>query len=93
MMQRWLVVTPEYQTYAGSFMEPAEYGSDVFDVEAETKQDAKLFAIQAWRKESRSYINQDRDFCPFTGLKVEEMLPCEKCGQFEACNCVSVGTL
>ena len=73
-MTRYLVVTPEYEVYSATQMDPPEYGSDAIEIEAESKRDAKLLAVKMWRQQrGRTYIKWYCDECPYTQLKVFEV--------------------
>lgn len=69
----WQVTTPEYMVYS-SCMEPdpPECWSDVVDVEAMTKRDAKVLAVKIMRQNPRRYryIDQYYDACPYSQLTV-----------------------
>ena len=77
MVKKYWVVTPQYMTYGSSAgmgfsIDPPEYGSDVVEVEAMTKREAKILGVRELRRiESKWMADQASDMAsPFTGLKV-----------------------
>lgn len=86
-MKHYLVVTPQYEVYGQTEIEPAEYGADAIEVEASNKRDAILKGVKTmlasttseygrimyqWCKQQRSEgVN------PFSGVKAFEQTPSE----------------
>ena len=68
---KYLIVTPEYETYYGDY-EPPEYGCDVVEVEASTKREAKVLGLRELRRTGSKWIldGASDEHNPFTGLKV-----------------------
>lgn len=70
---KYLIVTPAYASYTGTFA-PPEYGSDVVEVEAPNKKKAKVLGLQKLRRIRSQWIqdmtSDNRN--PFNGLEVHE---------------------
>jgi len=82
-MKRWMVVTPDYETYSFNGIDPPEYGADVIEIEAETKRDAIRLGVVEMLKGGRfskyshgySYCRDQRsdNASPYTGVWAEEI--------------------
>lgn len=73
------VVSPVYEVYSQSEVDPAELGRDVMLVCAQTKRRAKVLAVRAWRRgrphgtwSRRNYVQYCNDENPFKGLEVHD---------------------
>ena len=75
-MPKYLIVGPEYGTVEPILDDgtgPMEYQSDVLEVEALSKPDAKVLGIKLLRKIRRGHLDRCRDENPFAGVKVIEL--------------------
>ena len=73
-LEPWLVCSPEYGEVVPVTDEgqgPMEYGCDVVFVEAETRRDALVLGVKAFRDMDAHYLG-DQDN-PFAGVKVKSM--------------------
>lgn len=68
----WQVTTPSYMIYSSMDTDPPECWYDVVDVEAYTKQDAKVLAVKIMRQEPRRYryLGEYSHVCPYSQLHV-----------------------
>ena len=76
-MSRYYVVTPPYERINQSYYCPNEWGSDVVEVEAVNKIDAKVVGLRELRR-TRSHWVQDMESDkrnPFNGL-IGEFIEC-----------------
>lgn len=92
-MQHWMVTSPEYMMYRGSDSEPPEYGCSYVEVEAETRQKAKVLAVRRWRYPNKDSQEDDGiidwagdlGYCdngnenPFKGLQVRKVRKINPC--------------
>ena len=68
----WFVCTPEYWTSPQIMHgdpDPGERGCDIVEVEAQTKRQAKVLAVRAFRKAGCKYLDDWGN--PFTGVTAE----------------------
>lgn len=79
-MKRWYVITPVYDVYSESPLEPAEQGRDVIEIEAASKRDAIALGVREMLKGGKrdewtrfKYCVESRDDgCnPFAGVIAE----------------------
>lgn len=74
-MPRYYVITPEYGEVVPVTDEgqgPMEYGSDVIEIEARNRSEARLLGVHAMRKNTTKYqYYQHCDGNPFAGVTVE----------------------
>lgn len=80
----YMVVSPEYEVYHQTEIEPAEYGRAVLHVRTVSAQRAKVLAVRAWRRLRRTRVDIRRKHCmgsldwledgnPFRGVTTERV--------------------
>lgn len=73
-LKPWWVMSPEYDIYPQTEIEPPEYGKDCIPVFAKNKRDALAFAIKIMRKQTSSYISGDTRENSFSDLEVQSAI-------------------
>lgn len=73
METRWWVYTPPHNHYSSGYYDPAEYGSDVVQVEAESRKEALVLGLRELRRTHSDWVrDMESDLRnPFNGLKAE----------------------
>lgn len=70
---RYYVCTPPYDTHEWSRYQPHDWGSDVVEIEAHSKREARVRGLQELRRTHSRYLKLHEDENPFKGLQVEPM--------------------
>ena len=75
-MRPYYVISPEYESAAGSYEppEPPEYGCDVVEVEARTRREAIALGVgELLKSRCRTWPKQNREDnrSPWTGMRAE----------------------
>ena len=74
-VMRYFVYTPAYERPSDSLYDPPELGSDVVEVEATNKREARVKGLRLLRQSNSKWIyDKDSDKRnPFNGLLVDEI--------------------
>ena len=91
-MKHYYVTSPIYETYRASSDPPEapEYGCDYWEGDARNRQEARKFALRAFRKQSHSYAEDNYPGHPMKGYQTVEILPCPLHGALDTsslCDC------
>lgn len=74
----YIVYTPAYERRGEHYYSPPEYGSDVVEVEADTRRQAAILGMQELRRINSQWVRdmESDNRNPFNGIKVEAIDDC-----------------